>query len=362
MKGNKTVVLTGGGSAGHVTPNLALASKLKERGWNIEYIGSGDGIERKIVEDASIPFHPISSGKLRRYFDWKNFKDPFKVMKGVYDAYRIIRKLKPAAVFSKGGFVSVPVVAAGWMSRVPVVIHESDMTPGLANKLSMPFASKVCVTFPETAPRIRGNKAVCTGLPIRKELFQGNAAKGRDLCGFHRQKPVLFVMGGSLGARSINEAVRGGLPKLLERFQIVHICGKGNEASELNSTRGYRQFEFVREELPHLLAMADLVVSRAGSTSIFELLSLRKPMLLIPLGRNASRGDQILNAESFRKSGYAHVLEDDRLSADSLVERLEILYAEKDKLINSMSEYAARDSVTAIADLIEECARSGRKR
>ncbi|MDF2661264.1 MAG: UDP-diphospho-muramoylpentapeptide beta-N-acetylglucosaminyltransferase [Paenibacillus sp.] len=349
----KSIVFTGGGSAGHVTPNLALISRLRESGWNVNYIGSADGIEKTIIEEARIPFHPISSGKLRRYFDLKNFKDPFKVIKGVFDAYRTIRKLKPDVVFSKGGFVSVPVVVAGWMNRIPVIIHESDMTPGLANKLSVPFASHICVTFPETLRHMPGGKAECTGLPIRDEVKRGSKAKGLSLCDFHSRKPVLFIMGGSLGARAINEAVRSGLSRLLETFQIVHLCGKGHADPQLNGVRGYRQFEYVTTELPDLLAMADVVVSRSGSTSIFEFLSLRKPMLLIPLSKNASRGDQILNAESFRSQGFSEVLEEEQLTSDTLQDGLLCLYEQRETYINRMNAYSNQDSVLQIIALIE---------
>jgi UDP-N-acetylglucosamine--N-acetylmuramyl-(pentapeptide) pyrophosphoryl-undecaprenol N-acetylglucosamine transferase len=354
----KSIVFTGGGSAGHVTPNLALIARLKEQGWRVDYIGSADGIEREIIEEAGIRFHPISSGKLRRYFDLQNFKDPFKVMKGVADAYRIIRKLKPNAVFSKGGFVSVPVVLAGWMNRVPVLIHESDMTPGLANKLSIPFASKVCVTFPETVRQLSGGKAELTGLPIRDEMLRGSASKGISMCDFHKQKPVLFVMGGSLGSRVINEAVRSGLERLLERFQIVHLCGKGNVDPALSGIRGYRQFEYVTTELPDLLAMADVVVSRSGSTSIFEFLYMCKPMLLVPLSKNASRGDQILNAESFRAQGYCEVLEEERMTADVLAERVFQLYDHRSEYVERMKGHSNQDSISSIIGLIGRTARS----
>lgn len=354
---NNKIVFTGGGSAGHVTPNLALIARLRERGWSVDYIGSADGIERSIIGEAGIRYHVISSGKLRRYFDLQNFKDPFKVVKGLWDAYRILRKLKPNAVFSKGGFVSVPVVVAAWMNRIPAIIHESDMTPGLANRLSVPFAAKVCVTFPESARHLPAGKAETTGLPIRDEMLRGNPLKGLSLCDFHRQKPILLAMGGSLGSRAINEAVRGDLRRLLEKFQVVHICGKGNADPQLEGVRGYRQFEFVSAGLPDLMAMADVVVSRAGSTSIFEFLSLRKPMLLVPLSRNASRGDQILNAESFRARGYAEVLEEERLSADTLHRLAEQLYEHRDAYVERMKQHSNQDSIARIIELIERHSR-----
>jgi UDP-N-acetylglucosamine--N-acetylmuramyl-(pentapeptide) pyrophosphoryl-undecaprenol N-acetylglucosamine transferase len=350
----KTIVFTGGGSAGHVTPNLAVISRLKTLGWSIHYIGSAAGIEKEIIDHEGIPFHPISSGKLRRYFDLNNFKDPFKVMKGVLEAYLLLRKLKPHVVFSKGGFVSVPVVIAGWLNRIPVIIHESDMTPGLANKLSVSFATRVCVTFPETMKHVKEGKAVCTGLPIRDELLQGSAVDGLQLCDFHRQKPVLLVMGGSLGAKKINQAVRESLDELLERFQIVHICGRGNVDPAFEKRRGYKQFEYVNEQLPDLLAMADLVVSRAGATSLFEFLALGKPMLLIPLSKSASRGDQILNADSFQARGFAKVLHEEDLTGESLVNGIYHVHEQRESYRANMKESGQTAGTDAVVQLIEQ--------
>lgn len=353
----RTITFTGGGSAGHVTPNLALIGKLRESGWSVHYIGSGEGIERGIIEETGIPFHAISSGKLRRYFDLKNLKDPFKVMKGVWDAYRVLGRIRPQVVFSKGGFVSVPVVVAGWIRRIPVIIHESDMTPGLANKLSLPFATNICVTFPETMKHVPSDKAVCTGLPIREEVLEGCEAKGRSFCDFHKQRPVLFIMGGSLGSRAINDAVRERLNDLLDRFQIVHLCGKGNLDPSLDTVRGYKQFEYVTRELPDLLALADVVISRSGSTSIYEFLALRKPMLLIPLSKQASRGDQILNAESFRASGYSEVLQEEELTSALLYERTSQLYDNRQQYIDRMQAGSRSDSLSQIIAIIERNAR-----
>jgi UDP-N-acetylglucosamine--N-acetylmuramyl-(pentapeptide) pyrophosphoryl-undecaprenol N-acetylglucosamine transferase len=350
----KTIVFTGGGTAGHVTPNLALITRLQQLGWNIHYIGSASGIEKDIIEREHIPFHSISSGKLRRYFDLKNFKDPFKVLKGVYDAYQILRRIKPAIVFSKGGFVSVPVILSSRMRGIPSIIHESDITPGLANKLSIPFASKVCVTFPETMAHIGGHKAALTGLPIRENMKHGSRSKGLNLCEFHSQKPVILVMGGSLGSQVINQTLRESLDTLLTRYQIVHICGKGNVAGEFSHVRGYKQYEYVSEELPDLMAMADLVISRAGSTSIYEFLALEKPMLLIPLSKQASRGDQILNAQSFEKSGYAGVLAEEALTMESLIVNVDTLYENRRTYQAAMATRNDHDAVEAIVDLIEK--------
>ncbi|KRF32162.1 undecaprenyldiphospho-muramoylpentapeptide beta-N-acetylglucosaminyltransferase [Paenibacillus sp. Soil787] len=349
----KTIVFTGGGSAGHVTPNIALMHKLAQLGWEIKYIGSATGIEKDIIEREGVPFYSISSGKLRRYFDLKNFKDPFKVMKGVYESYRLLRRLKPAIVFSKGGFVSVPVVLGSRMNKIPVIIHESDITPGLANKISIPFATKVCVTFPESLQHVQRDKAELTGLPIREHILSGKASRAYQLCDFHSQKPVILVMGGSLGSQVINQAVRGNLERLLDQFQIVHLCGKGNIASELANTRGYKQFEYLNEELPDILAMTDLVISRAGATSIYEFLVMEKPMLLIPLSLQASRGDQILNAESFQKAGYADVLQEEALTADTLAEHVEALHANRETHKAAMQSRKETDAVASIVKLIE---------
>lgn len=346
------IVFTGGGSAGHVTPNLALISELRASGWTVDYIGSREGIEQGIVEEWGIPFHHISSGKLRRYFDLKNFKDPFKVVRGIWDAYRILRRLRPNLVFSKGGFVTVPVVAAARLLRIPVVLHESDLTPGLANRIAIPLASRVCVTFPDTLRHVPAGKAMHTGLPIRPELARGQADRGWAISGLAPNKPVLLIMGGSLGSQAINEAVRSRLDALLERFHLIHICGKGHVDPDLADRKHYRQFEYVSKELPDLLAIAQVVVSRAGATSIYEFLSLNKPMLLIPLTRQASRGDQILNAQSFERSGFCRVLYEEALTGDSLLNEATQLYRDRDAYIRRMRSQAGGDPVRTIVELI----------
>lgn len=349
-----TIVFTGGGSAGHVTPNIALISRLREKGWDVHYIGSHDGIERQIISEIGVPYYPISSGKLRRYFDLNNLKDPFKVMRGLFQARSLLNKLKPDIIFSKGGFVAVPVVAAGKWSRIPVVIHESDMTPGLANRLSIPFASIICVTFPETLTGLPQSKAVHTGLPIREQIFTGNAERGFRKYTLIHSKPVLLVMGGSLGSRAINEAVRGQLDELTKTFQVLHICGKGNIDARYNDKSSYKQFEYVQEELPDLLAMSDLVVSRAGSTSLNEFLALKKPMLLIPLTLQASRGDQILNAQSFEAAGFCKVLPEENLSAAALLANAIDVYEHREQYIRQMDGRAHIDSLGRIVEIITE--------
>lgn len=350
----KRIVFTGGGTAGHVTPNIALIPKLKTLGYDIHYIGSYDGIERKLIEDYRIPYYGISTGKLRRYFDLKNFSDPFRVIKGFMEAKQVLKTLKPNIVFSKGGFVSVPVVRAASSLKIPCIIHESDMTPGLANSLCIPVAKKVCCNFPETLQNLPAEKAVLTGSPIRTELTKGSKEKGLSMCGFHGGKPVIMVIGGSLGAAGINSLVREALPKLLEDFQIVHICGKEKIDNLLLNKDGYKQFEYVKEDLKDLFAMADIVISRAGANAICELLALRKPSLLIPLPTRASRGDQLLNAKSFESQGFAMVADEDYLTAVTLTEKVHELYFTRQSYIDAMQNSNQRDAIDKIVALIEE--------
>ncbi|MFS0554113.1 undecaprenyldiphospho-muramoylpentapeptide beta-N-acetylglucosaminyltransferase [Brevibacillus sp. 179-C9.3 HS] len=357
----KRIAFTGGGSAGHVTVNLALMPYFIKMGWEVAYIGSVTGIERELV--ASLPevrYIGISSGKLRRYFDWKNVSDPLRVLKGVWQAFRFLGKWKPDVIFSKGGFVSVPVVFGGWLNRLPVVIHESDLTPGLANKLAVPFSSKVCVTFPDTLSHVPKNKGIHVGAVVREELKQGRREAGLSFCSFSAQKPVLLVVGGSLGARRINEAVRHMLTSLLEHFSIVHICGK-NQVDDTIQMAGYRQFEYVQEQLPDLLAMADLVVSRAGSNAIYEFLALQKPMLLIPLSREASRGDQILNAQSFEKQGLCHVLLEEELTDDRFYQAVLHLQKNSKSILQRMREENEKtaDALAQVIAILQETARPG---
>ena len=332
----KRIILTGGGTAGHVTPNIALLPRLKELGYDIQYIGSYTGIEKELIEPFGIPYHGISSGKLRRYFSVQNFTDPFRVLKGFREAHKLIRQLKPDVIFSKGGFVSVPVVLAGKRCKVPVIIHESDMTPGLANKIAIPSAAKVCCNFPETLKSLPEGKAVLTGSPIRQELLSGNKIAAMDMCHFTSDKPVILVIGGSLGAVAVNNAVREALPELLKDFQIIHLCGKGKMDESLKDVEGYCQFEYIKNELRNLFALADIVISRAGANAICELLALHKPNLLIPLSANASRGDQILNARSFERQGFSLVLEEEQLTKETLLAAVKNLYENRTTFINSM--------------------------
>ncbi len=353
----KKIVLTGGGTAGHVTPNIALIPRLQELGYDISYIGSYNGIEKKLIEELGIPYYGISSGKLRRYFDLKNFSDPFRVLKGFREARALMKKLKPDVVFSKGGFVTVPVVIAAGRSRIPAVIHESDMTPGLANRLCLRSASRICCNFPETVKNLPADKAVLTGTPIRQELLSGSRKKALEFCGFHEEKPVIMVVGGSLGAVAVNNNVRSILPELLKEFQVIHLCGKGKTDESLNGTAGYVQYEYIKEELPDLFALSDLVISRAGANAICEIKALRKPNLLIPLSANASRGDQILNARSFERQNFSVVLEEEEITPSVLLDAIHTLYSHRQEYIDAMAASEEMDSITQIIGILEDFAK-----
>ncbi len=349
----KRIILTGGGTAGHVTPNIALLPRLRELNYDIEYIGSYTGIEKELIEQEGIPYHAISTGKLRRYFSLKNFTDPFRVLKGMSEARKLVKLLEPDVIFSKGGFVSVPVVLAGRRLKVPVIIHESDMTPGLANRISMSAATKICCNFPETLKSLPADKAVLTGQPIRQELLNGDKYRALNFLHFNTDKPVIMVTGGSLGAAAINDAVRSILPELLKSYQVIHLCGKGKLDDSLNDLPGYAQYEYIKDELRDLFALADIVVSRAGANAICELLALRKPNLLIPLSANASRGDQILNARSFEKQGFSMVLEEEEITDDVLLSKINELYENRESYIDTMKHSSQQDSIDTIIDLIE---------
>jgi len=347
----KKILFTGGGTAGHVTPNIALFPHFKDD-FDIIYLGSKNGIEKSLVNESKIKYYEISTGKFRRYFSIQNFTDPFKVIKGFIEANNIIKKEKPDIVFSKGGFVSVPVVIAAYFNKIPVVLHESDITPGLANKICIQFCKKVCVTFEECYNKIGSKKAVLTGSPIRDELKNGSRLLGEEFCGFKHKKPTLLLMGGSQGSVKLNSILRESLEEILNKFNVVHLCGKNNLDKELNNMQGYRQYEYLKGELPNIMALADIIVSRAGSNSIFEILALNKPNLLIPLSKKASRGDQILNARSFEKKGYSAVLLEEDLTVERFISSVNETYNNRDFYIKNMNSASNSEGVKKILDVI----------
>lgn len=352
MKG-KQILFTGGGSAGHVIVNLALIPIFQQEGWKVDYIGSQNGIEKKLIDQLDgVTYHDISTGKLRRYMSLENLKDPFKVMKGVFQTWWILGKCKPSVIFSKGGFVSVPVVLAGKLRGIPTLIHESDLTPGLANKIAIRFAKKVFTTFPETEQFLPEKKVEYVGAVIREALFHGSIEKGYILTKLNRDKPILLIMGGSGGSQNINRIVRESLGEILPVFQIIHICGEGNRDTNIQQ-QGYVQFEYVNEALKDIFAITDYVLSRAGSNAIFEFLALRIPMLLIPLSLEASRGDQIDNAKSFVNQGFAHVLYEENLTKDQLINELNNLKSFGAILSDNMGSLKNEKTREQVVELIK---------
>ncbi|MBR6299360.1 MAG: undecaprenyldiphospho-muramoylpentapeptide beta-N-acetylglucosaminyltransferase [Clostridia bacterium] len=350
----KRIVLTGGGTAGHVTPHLALLPHLLAAGYDVHYIGTENGIEHGMIAALEgVTYHSVKSGKLRRYFDWQNFTDPFRVIAGAFQSAHLMRKLKPDVCFSKGGFVSVPVVFGAWLNHVPTLCHESDLTPGLANKICARFAKKVATTFPECAEAL-GKKGIFTGTPLRPQLFHGNREKGLAMSGLSPDLPILLMMGGSQGAQSVNNALRAALPRLLPHMQVFHLCGKGNIDDSLKGLAGYYQVEFLSDELPDALAAADLILSRAGANALCEFQALGKPMLLVPYPKGASRGDQILNAASFEKRGLARVMAQENMTADSLADALLKLLEDGDSLREALKAAPPADGTQAVLKLIEE--------
>ncbi|MCD6047402.1 MAG: undecaprenyldiphospho-muramoylpentapeptide beta-N-acetylglucosaminyltransferase [Gammaproteobacteria bacterium] len=348
------IFFTGGGSAGHVTPNIALIKQAQKMGDQVSYVGSEQGIERQLIEPLNIPYYAVDSGKLARQLTLKNLLSPFKILHGIWQSYFLCRKLKPDVVFSKGGFVAVPIVIGAWLNHIPVIVHESDMTPGLANKLCYPFAEKVGVSFLNSQQFFKNkDKVVWTGTPIRQEMLEGNAAHGKTFLNFSDEKPILLIYGGGLGSVVINQAVRGVLPELLKQFNIVHCCGKGKIDAAFSDVVGYRQFEYLNQELPDVMAAADVVISRAGANSVFELLALHKPHLLIPLSKKASRGDQIDNAKYCQRLGLSDVLLEEELTPASLLEHVQTLWNSRQVRKEKLMQYALPNAVEKLMSLIQ---------
>lgn len=353
---NPRIVFTGGGTAGHVIPNLPLIEALQQEGWQVDYIGSENGVERGVISHLNIPYHTVNSGKLRRYFSWQNFLDPFKIFLGIGQAYCLLRKLKTDVVFSKGGFVAFPIVFAAWLNRIPVLAHESDISPGLANRLSFPFVDKICVTFAAAKQHFKKHqeKVEITGTPIRQELFNGSKEAGLALCGFKAEKPCLLVVGGSQGSMRLNKVVREALPLLSGDYQIIHLCGKGKLDANLLNKKDYCQLEYANTELADLFAAADVVVSRAGANSVYEILALQKPHILIPLSLQVSRGDQIQNARYFQKLGLSQVLDDDTLTVEQFLQAINEVNQRKDEIIKKIKELNIESATLKIVTLIKE--------
>ena len=337
-----TAVFTGGGTGGHIYPGLAIADELKELcrqeniPLNIVWIGCSKKMDKKIVESSigldSVPsvnkFYSIPSGKLRRYFSLKNFTDIFKILAGCVASFFILLKIKPAVVFSKGGFVSVPPCLAAKLLKIPVCTHECDFTPGLATKINSRFASKILLSYKETKdfiPEKLMSRTFVTGNPVRPVFYSTDRQIGKDFVNFSsskKTKPVLFVMGGSLGAKQINDLITENLEWLCENFYVIHQTGNNNieNKTDVSETvkKSYRQFPFIYEQMPHVIDYADVVISRAGANSIWECTVLKKPMILIPLCGSGTRGDQVDNADFFERKGAAIVLKGEYANSNSL--------------------------------------------
>lgn len=340
------VLFTGGGTAGHVVPVFPVLERLAARGTQLSFVGSNSGLEAQLLADQPVTYYGIAAGKLRRYLSWENLRDAFLVLGGIFQAYWLLGRIDPQVVFSKGGFVSFPVVLAAWLRRVPVVAHESDLTPGLANKLAMPFVDTLCLNFSVTPTgRFRG-RVLHTGTPVRPALLHGDATRGRAFLGAQPNERILLVTGGSLGADVLNQTLRDALSELTRQFLVVHVCGPG-KAVTLDNAR-YRQYEYLTESWGDVLAAADLVVSRAGANTLYELLALGKPNLLVPLSLRASRGDQIENATYAAGLGYSHVLDEEALTPDALVAALRALDAALPEVRVRLAEFVVPDSVGLI--------------
>ena len=352
------VVVTGGGSAGHVVPALPVIEALRERGAEVHFVGGVDGIERRLAAPRATAYHGIQTGKLRRYLSARNLIDCLRVTVGVYQAWRLLGRLRPQVVFSKGGFVSFPVVLGAWLRGIPAVAHESDLTPGLANRLAAPLVTSLCVNFPLK----RGGKGrvVATGTPLRAELEDGDPERGRARLGIDGAKPLLLVVGGSLGAERLNDVVRAALDALLARYAVVHVCGAGKIDPERAGMPGYTQFEYVDAGWGDIIAAADLVVSRAGAGALYEWLALGKPNLLVPLPKRASRGDQIDNAKFAAEQGWSLVIAEEALDAGKLVAGLVRLQAEASLFRKRLAAFQPRDSVGLVIGELERAAGVGR--
>jgi UDP-N-acetylglucosamine--N-acetylmuramyl-(pentapeptide) pyrophosphoryl-undecaprenol N-acetylglucosamine transferase len=351
----KKILFTGGGTAGHVVPNIALIEYLNQHGWESHYIGSYEGIEKTLIAPLNIPYHGISTGKLRRFKSWRNLLTPFQVIAGIGQAWRLLGRIHPAVVFSKGGFVAFPVVFAAWLRRIPVIVHEADLTPGLANRLSIPFAQHVCVNFPGAEKYFKNhNKISVTGIPLRRILTSGSPDRGLAYLGFSATKPVLLIYGGSLGAQKLNNVTREVLPEITKQFQVVHVCGANKTDPQFDNIPDYRQFPYINEEFGDVIACADLVISRSGANTVYELIALQKNHILIPLPKTASRGDQIENAEYAKEKGYSTVLNDEDLTANSLKSTINHCWSERENIHQQLRQFTLPDSIGLILTLLSD--------
>ncbi|MEG1581711.1 MAG: undecaprenyldiphospho-muramoylpentapeptide beta-N-acetylglucosaminyltransferase [Clostridia bacterium] len=340
------IILTGGGTAGHVTPNIALLPYLSKSFDKIFYIGSEQGIEKQLITNEKIPYYPISSTKFVRKKFFKNLKIPFVLIKAIHQAKKIIKQTNPDIVFSKGGYVSVPVVIASYLLKIPVICHESDLSLGLANKFSAIFAKKVCTTFEKTAKSLK--KGIFTGAPIR-ELKSDDYINKLKTKYKTSVKPLLLVTGGSQGARKLNELIRNNLTELTKTFNVLHLCGKNNLSGI--SINGYTELEY-SSDLLELISISSLVISRSGSNTIFEIASLRTPMILVPLPKGNSRGDQVENANYFKTKGIAEIVNQDTINNNEFISLIIKTYNNRINIISEMNKLTLNNGTANIAKVI----------
>ncbi len=346
------VVVTGGGSAGHVIPTIPVIEALQQRGVEIHFIGSNSGLEERLVAPLGVTYHGVSTGKLRRYISLQNIVDLGRIPLGVLEAWRLIGRIKPDVVFSKGGFVCFPAAVAGSLRGVPVVGHESDLTPGLATRLTKPFVKMVCTTFADT--RVSGVATKVTGTPIRAELSAGCRSAAMTRFGFDGAKPVLLIVGGSLGATAINSTVVDALDLLTASFDVIHVCGEGKFDPRGERKRGYVQREFFASDWGDVIAAADVIVSRAGAGSLYEWIALGKPHVLIPLPVEVSRGDQVENARFAEARGISHVLPQEELSPETLLRAIDHVRTRTAAYQEAMARHRVDDTVGSIIAALEE--------
>ena len=359
MKGQRSLAFTGGGTAGHILPGLAIIKDLKHD-WNgrIVWIGSRLEADRFLIRKAGIEYYGIPTGKWRRYLSIENVLDIFKVAAGLIRALGILMVERPLLVFSKGGFVSVPVVIAARILGLPVITHESDFDPGMATKINARVADWILTSYSETKSflpdRVRG-RVILTGNPIRGEILKGSVDFGRRLVPCVPERPLILVLGGSLGASGINDLVVGCLDELLQFACVVHQMGK--RTFQPIAKAGYLAVEYIYEELPDLLAAADLIICRAGANTLSELAALGKPAVLIPLPVSASRGDQIRNARYFASHGGAVYLKQEDATSEGLLETVRNLLnnvPRRRTMSAGMRNLGDPEAVKRISEIIKE--------
>lgn len=360
---NNMIVFTGGGTGGHIFPGLAVIDELKNRtDANIAWIGASKGIDRELVEGHGIAFYGIPSGKLRRYFDFHNFTDFFRIIAGFFSALALLLKLKPKIVFSKGGFVSVPPCMAARLLRIPLVTHECDFSPGLATRINARFATDIYVSCKDTValfPEKFRKRITVTGNPVRPAFYSGDPTRGRAFIGASESKlPILLVLGGSLGARQVNDLIAGCVDRLCSRFIVVHQTGSQNTDQTISPENGltrerYKPFPFIRSEMPDVLASATVVVARSGANTVWECAAAGKPMILVPLEKGSSRGDQVENARFFVGAGAATMMTGLDATSDRLA-RTAIDLIDNERLFSDMASASLAMGTSRPARLIAD--------